>query len=172
MRQQYPIFADASARSLEGGTERGLRLGSGIELFHDCDVKSVTCSKTEGQPLRVAVSQFAGTYLSIVANLDQAMLGAIRAAHEVEIRLDTVLSRPQAVFVRLNVEMQHGSGTLYETIVVDCGTRRVRFDLDGLPVRLERCRSAWVDLIFPDPKDSVIEVSDLCLCAGPKGIRS
>ncbi len=147
------------------------RLGSGVELFHDCANSEVTLRQLRNTReadlapfgLRMDVFQFNGSFLSLVLDLpDDAAKGMTR---DHLLRLDTIIEteQPQEIFARLNIK--HGPNTEQVLRELPMGDPNVTVEFDLAYTRLneKRIEHIWLDLIFEAPDMNQVILRDLTL---------
>ncbi len=158
------------------GVVSGSGLGTGVKLFHDCDLNEVairqvrTADRGAAPPfeLRLDVFRFRGSFVSLAIDLPEEGARDLSRRHLVRIGLSLVAERPARVFGRLNV--RHGPNT--EQVVRQFDTSdsagHVDLDLSGSRLEEDRIERAWVDIIFEAPEMNQIRLGDVTLSRRPR----
>lgn len=153
--------------------ESGARLGDDAALWHDSRtgelrVQQVAASG-EGAPYHLCVTPngLGGSYLSLSVDLPPVALRDLSRAHILRMDVDLRLNEPLRVYVRLN--LRHGPNAdemlrdLPEPTRDPSGRRVVEFDLAATEINERRLEKIWLDLIFENARDEVIELGDMIL---------
>ena len=141
----------------------GITVAPGIRLFHDAVEHPPIFAGQTGDALRFETGPTDGTYLSFVADLALEIAEEIRAGVFLVIDLDASAEPAVPAHVRAHFTNGEASEVLNDIIVVKEGVRTVRFNLDGLRIPLELAMTVWVDVIFADPAETVLEFRNLTL---------
>ena len=152
------------------------RLSDDLRIFHDCpdgeilvrQSRNLRSGEPAGQGLTIDVFRFGGSYLSLVLDIPQTALAALRKRHVLRLETHVAVERPTEVLARLNIE--HGPNT--ERLVRDLPPRdalqSVDFDLAATRVDAARVGRMWLDLIFERPHMNGLRVADLVLSRHPR----
>lgn len=153
----------------------GTRIGDEIAVFHDGSAADVVLRQEEsremGLPpcgLRMDVSRFDGSFLSLVVDLPRQAIDGLKRTHL--LRMDAVLEldRPMKVFARIN--LRHGPNTaqIIREMPVETRALTLEFDLAYTDLQEKRVEKAWVDLIFEEPEESGVSLHDLTFARRPR----
>lgn len=149
----------------------GSVLDHAVKVFHDGPSgafalrQARSSGAADGTPfaLHLDVSEFEGSFLSLVCDLPRTALDGLTRQHIV--RLDAVvdLDTPLRVFARLNVE--HGPNIEQIVRELPSGDPEtvVEFDLAYARFNETRLHRAWIDLIFEAPHRTHAILRDITL---------
>jgi hypothetical protein len=152
------------------------KLGSEVELFHDCDFSELSLRQLRNQReedlapfgLRMDVFKFDGSFLSLAIGLPpEAAVGMTR---DHLLRVDTIIEteKPIEIFARLNV--RHGPNTeqLVRELPLNEQDVMVEFDLAYSRLNEKRIEHIWLDLIFEAPDMNQVVLRDLTFARHPR----
>lgn len=173
-RPDFCRFALPSPGVLASGAET--RLSENLRIFHDCALGEVIVRQSRNHRdaggcdfgLNLDIYQFSGSYLSLVVEVPEEALQALRNRHVIRLDMRLETERPTEALARLNI--LHGPNT--ERIVRDLemtGMREtVDFDLAVTRIDTARTRRMWIDLIFERPEMNALMITDLALVRRPR----
>lgn len=159
----YDVFRQPLKTKAARITESNVQLCPGLTLFHDSQTPSLHWGQTAECALTLTCYQFDGGYLSLAAGVDEGFRAQMGRGQCVTATLDIETSRPVTTFMRLNLALEDGRETLFETVVADHGARHARFDLDAVHNPFDGLSDAWLDVIFSEPAMLDITISNLSL---------
>lgn len=173
-RPDFCRFALPSPGVLASGPET--RLSEDLRIFHDCPLGEVIARQSRNHRdsggrdfgLTVDIYRFGGSYLSLVVEVPEEAVQALRNRHVIRLDMRLETERPTEALARLNI--LHGPNT--ERIVRDLrltGLREtVDFDLAVTRIDTARTRRMWIDLIFERPEMNALAITDLALVRRPR----
>jgi len=139
----------------------GQEICPGFSLHHDGQVSELAWRQTPEYGLLITTDQFSGSYLSLAVALDSDAVARFAPGLGVRARIMADASRPLVMFLRLNLETEVGTDVLHEAMIIEDGEREAVFDLDAAQGSSGRMRSAWLDVIFADPRMVEIRIGGL-----------
>ncbi|MGB7268159.1 MAG: DUF6478 family protein [Albidovulum sp.] len=147
-----------------------------VELHHDCpkgeislrQMRNARPAELAAFGLRMDVFGFAGSYLSVTANLPQAAIKGLTLRHLICVNLNVETERPLQILVRLNIK--HGPNTerLVSRLNGDGADKMVEFDLAYAKIVEKRIEHIWVDVICDAPGLNEISLRDLTISRRPR----
>lgn len=152
------------------------RLGSEVQLFHDCPNSEITLRQLRNQreadlapfALRMDVFQFNGSFLSLVVDLPQEANLGLNRDHLIRVNCTIESEKPIEIFARLNV--QHGPNT--EQLVREFNSKHkdqtIEFELAHSQINEKRIEKLWLDLIFETPDLNQVVLRDLTFLRLPR----
>ncbi|QFU07081.1 hypothetical protein PARPLA_00106 [Rhodobacteraceae bacterium THAF1] len=163
------VFSSRMTAPGHAGIASGTALGDSVKMFHDCPVSEISLRQTAGRaysasaPYGIAfdVLNFAGSFLSLVVELPKEAVEGLTLSHVVHALVQIEAESEIEVYARLNVK--HGPNTEQVVRELDMrhSTPEVDFDLAYTDIAEPRIESAWLDIIFGNPRMNRVVLRDL-----------
>lgn len=148
----------------------GHRLCDETALWHDCPNRALTlqpCARTHPDgphPLRIELSDFAGSFLSLTLDLPGTMSAMLAADRIVQLDVAMDAERPVRPYARINLVQGPNIETMLrqsgEPITGQGGTGRIAFDLAYGELANRPVDRAWLDLILESPRMAELTLRD------------
>ena len=147
-----PIAAQSaqSAPNLKA-LKNGDYLSEKTRIFHDGADRLPQVSRSGDGRHSFETEAFDGSYVSIVAELDEQSASGIASGMDLVLHLEAASDPAAPAYVRAHFSNEEGREILHDLIVVENSPREVRFNLDGLRIPIDLATTAWVDIVFSDP---------------------
>lgn len=166
-----PIFPPGIAAA-----ETKATLGDEVTVFHDCQRSELTVRQIRNTReedlapfgLRMDVFQFDGSFLSLAIELPREATSGLRRRHVFRMAALIETENPLEVFARLNVRHGPNNEQLVRELPMQNDEIVVEFDLAYTKMNEKRVESAWVDLIFENPKMNQVILRDVTFSRRPR----
>lgn len=144
-------------------------LGHEVTVFHDCPRAEVGLRQTRNPDpadraalgLHIDVSNFEGSFLSLVLDLPRPALAGLTRQHLVRLDAIVVPETPLRIFARLNVQNGPNTEQITRELTLDAPAATVEFDLAYSKLNENRLQHAWIDLILGTPQTSRAALRDI-----------
>ena len=171
-----PLWRGPIAPKGAVGLGNAATIGSGLKVFHDCSVSTLTCRQLRNNReedlapfgLQMDVLDFDGSFLSVSLDLPQDAAEGLRKRDILRVQVLISVERPAPVFARLNVKCGPNTSQMVEELPLAARDVAVDFDLAYSDIVENRIDAMWLDLIFDDPAMNQIVISDLTFCRYPR----
>ena len=147
-----------------------------VTAFHDCPRGEVTLRQfhsdgaedTAPFGLRLEVSRFAGSFLSLAIALPPPALQGLRLRHIIRLAARLEAEAPLQVFARLNIRHGPNVDQIVRALPMGPDAAVVEFGLAYSGINEARVEDIWLDLIFEAPQMNQITLRDVTLCRRPR----
>lgn len=154
----------------------GQRLGEDAALWHDCPHRALILRQSaRPQPgrgachaVQIEMLGFSGSFLSLALTLPTEALdtlGPDRILH-VDVVMDA--ERPITIYARINLRQGPNTETMLrqlgDPVAGQGARRRAEFDLAYADLGHRPVESAWLDLIFEQPRMNAVVLRDAVIC--------
>ncbi|MEM7520127.1 MAG: DUF6478 family protein [Pseudomonadota bacterium] len=147
-----------------------------VSVFHDCTLSAITLRQRRNLreedlaafALRMEVYQFEGSFLSLVIDLPEAAVSALKRSHIIRMDALVELEKPIEMFARLNIKNGPNTEQLVREMPVQSDRHQVEFDLAYSKLNEKRVERAWIDVIFERPQMNELILRDLTLSRRPR----
>lgn len=148
----------------------GSTFGTGLSLHHDgklADLSLVqeTAQREGGAPFWTSLDclDFDGSYLSLALSIPEEICTSLTAGDVIALSMDVLVERPTQAYGRLNLRQGPNTETIVRDLDLSRSQTSVEFDLYYTDLESDQISSAWVDVIFEEPKMNRLLFRDVYL---------
>lgn len=152
------------------------KIGNEVTLFHDCTHSEINLLQNRSEKdadgaafhFGIDVSEFDGSFLSLVLDLPKRAVSGLNKTHIVAATLKMEVDEPLKVFARLNIRNGPNTEQIVRAVPAERTASEVAFDLGYAHFNENRIHKVWIDLIFECPRMNRIRLRDLTFCRRPR----
>ena len=158
------------------GTRSGVKLGSELSVFHDCDLQEISMRQVRNirrddlAPFGFVmdVFNFEGSFFSLALDFPPEAVSNMSTRHIVLMETKVQCEKPVEIFGRLN--LRHGPNVehVVRPLFVDGDLAMIEFDLGYLRLNEKRIGHIWLDLIFVEPAMNHVKIADISFHSRPR----
>lgn len=155
----------AMVGALAGKVLTGTELGPLVTLHHDAANAEMTIRAPEGAEngLDIEFNSFAGSFASLAFGLPEQGIRGLGRNDLLRLSIRTQTDVPFKAYARLNLIYGPNSEQITRMIEIGQDESFAEFDIFYSSFDPDRASDAWIDLIFNDPANRRIVLSDVVI---------